>query len=149
MALRLGPDPRCVATTTPRPVDLVRRLVTAPGSVMTRSAMQENAANLAPGFVAAMEAAYAGSVLGRQELLGHLVDDPQGALFARRIIDGARVFATPALDDSVVALDPPATSGPRADACRIVAAGVAEAAGFGRCCFVLGDASAPGLSPHD
>tara|TARA_R110002020_G_scaffold224599_1_gene434287 strand:+ start:165965 stop:166732 length:768 start_codon:yes stop_codon:yes gene_type:complete len=46
-------------------------------------------------------------------------------------------------------VDPPATSGPRADACGIIAAGVAEAAGFGRRCFVLGDASAAGLRPAD
>ena len=149
MGLRLGPGPRCVATTTPRPVDLVRRLVVAPDSVMTRSATRENAVNLSPGFVTAMEAAYGHSSLARQELMGELIADPEGALFVRSKIDQSRVFAAPAMADIVVAVDPPATSGPRADACGIVAAGIAEADGFGRRCFVLGDASAPGLRPHD
>jgi len=65
MGLGLGPGPRCAATTTPRPVGLVRRLVGAPDSMMTRSAVRENAANLSPGFVAAMEAAYGNSSLAR------------------------------------------------------------------------------------
>ena len=149
MGLRLGAFPRCVATTTPRPVDLVRRLVADGGSMMTRSTTRENAVNLAPGFVDMMEAAYAGSAMARQELMGDLLEDPKGALFLRSMIDGARVYAVPEMADIVVAVDPPATSGPRADACGIIAAGVAEAAGFGRRCFVLGDASAAGLRPAD
>ena len=129
MGLRLGAFPRCVATTTPRPVDLVRRLVADGGSMMTRSTTRENAVNLAPGFVDMMEAAYAGSAMARQELMGDLLEDPKGALFVRSMIDAARVYAVPEMADIVVAVDPPA--------------------GFGRRCFVLGDASAAGLRPAD
>ncbi|MCA8900275.1 MAG: DNA-packaging protein [Hyphomonas sp.] len=142
MGLRLGHRPLAMVTTTPRPVPLVRRLLAAPDTVHTHSRMDENRANLAPGFVAAMHAKYDGSALGRQELDGVMLDDPDGALFLRSEIDAARVGTVPPLDDVVVAVDPPATSGKTADACGIVAAGRA-----GRDAYVLGDASVPGLKP--
>ncbi len=52
-------------------------------------------------------------------------------------------------EDIIVALDPPATSGPQADTCGIIAAGLAEHAGFGRRCFILADGSVQGLRPID
>jgi phage terminase large subunit-like protein len=48
----------------------------------------------------------------------------------------------PAFDRLLVAVDPPATSGPRADACGIVAAGR-----IGPTIYILADASARGLKP--
>ena len=48
------------------------------------------------------------------------------------------------LEDVIVAVDPPATSGVRADACGIIAAGVRKGVAY-----VLADASAPGLKPLD
>ena len=144
MALRLGPHPAALVTTTPRPTALMRRLHAAPDTVVTQSATRENAAHLAPGFLTAVEAAYGGTALGRQELDGQMVEDPEGALFLRSRIEAGRVAAVPLLADVVVAVDPPATSGPAADACGIVAAGRA-----GADTFVLGDASARGLKPLD
>src|SRR5439155_12804044 len=45
--LRLGQDPRCVVTTTPRPIKLLRELIADPKVVVTRGT-EENARNLAP-----------------------------------------------------------------------------------------------------
>ena len=132
MGLRLGAHPRCMATTTPRPVDLLLHDTT-----------DANAGNLSQGFVAAMKAGYGNSALARQELYGELLDDPEGALFRRQTIDALRTEASPVLEDVIVAVDPPATSGAGADACGIVAAGSCE----GRV-YVLADASAPGLKPR-
>lgn len=144
MALRLGPHPAALVTTTPRPTPLMKHLHASPDTVVTQSATRENADHLSPAFLTAVEAAYGGTALGRQELDGQLVEDPEGALFLRSRIDAARVGIVPALWDVVVAVDPPATSGPAADACGIVAAGRA-----GQDAFVLGDASARGLGPLD
>jgi len=144
MALRLGPHPAALVTTTPRPTRLMKRLVAAPDTVVTRAATRENAAHLSPAFLNAVEAAYGGTSLGRQELDGLLLDEPEGALFLRSRIEAARAGLVPLLADVVVAVDPPATSGPGADACGIIAAGRA-----GTDCFVLGDASARGLKPLD
>lgn len=61
MGLRLGDQPRCVVTTTPRPVPLLRRAIALPGTVMTRGRMDENV-HLPPAFVAQMRATYGGGV---------------------------------------------------------------------------------------
>ncbi len=142
--LRLGTWPRAVVTTTPRPVPLIRRLMSLPGARLSRMPTADNAGNLAPGFLTAMEAAYGGTALGRQELHGELIDDPPGALFARADIDAMRRPAPARLEDCVVAVDPAVSSRPGADACGIVAAGTA-----GGRAYVLADASAPGLAPLD
>jgi phage terminase large subunit-like protein len=148
--LRLGRRPRVSATTTPRARKLVKRLIDrvadGPGSparvVMTRAATRENAANLAPGFVEEMTAAYAGSSLAPQELEGEFVADREGALWTRAMIEEARVAAGDVgeLDRVVVAVDPPAGVG--RDACGIVAAGVR-----GGVVYVLRDASVRGMRP--
>ena len=149
MGLRLGALPRCAVTTTPRPVALVKRLV-AGEAVVTRATTAGNAEHLADGFIAQMTRTYGGTLLGRQELDGELIEDPEGALWTRTMIEAARVSRAPEqFEDIIVAVDPPATSGPHADACGIVAAGTAQATGFGRRCFVLREASAQGLRPLD
>lgn len=149
MGLRLGGSPRCVATTTPRPTPLVKRLI-AGEAVVTRGRTADNAANLSAGFIAQVEQTYGGTILARQELDGELIEDPQGALWTRSMIEGARIARPPAqLDDLVVAVDPPATSGQHADTCGIIAVGQQQAIGFGRKCFVLADASVQGFRPLD
>ncbi|MCR9270304.1 MAG: terminase family protein [Hyphomonadaceae bacterium] len=147
-ALRLGDDPRCVATTTPRPVPLVKRLISQ-GAMLTRSTTRENAANLAIGFVDQVEADYRGSALARQELEGELIEDIQGALWRRKTIDAHRVFRTPQCwEDIVVAVDPPASAHTASDACGIIVAGVAVKDVPERQCFVLEDATEQGLAPE-
>ncbi|MEO0550171.1 MAG: terminase family protein [Pseudomonadota bacterium] len=149
MGLRLGDGPRCIATTTPKPVPLIKRLA-AGEAVVTHAATADNSAYLATGFMDHMNRTYSGTALGRQELQGELMEDPEGALWTRSIIDAARSLKAPErFDDIIVAIDPPATSHLNSDACGIVAAGRCEATGFGRKCFVLSDASAKGLRPLD
>ncbi|MEM9054175.1 MAG: terminase family protein [Pseudomonadota bacterium] len=149
LGLRLGADPRCVATTTPRPVPLVQRLVGGE-AVVTHSQTKDNAEHLAPGFFDQMQTAYSGTVLGRQELEGELLEDPEGAVWRRRDLDAQRVMRVPEqFDDVIIAIDPPVTSHAASDACGIIAAGRAAADGFGEKCFILADASARGLRPSD
>jgi phage terminase large subunit-like protein len=153
--LRLGGRPRAVATTTPRPRTLVRRLVRLAeegvggrgrgGVVMSRSATRDNAANLSPGFVEEMEVAYShAGRLGLQELEGQLVDDAPGALWTRAMIEEARVRLDEigAMDRVVVAVDPPAGVG--RDACGIVVAGKKA-----KSVYVLADGSVRGLRPGE
>jgi phage terminase large subunit-like protein len=141
MTLRQGRWPKTVATTTPRPVPLVRRLIAAEDVVVTRGRTADNRANLASDFLQAMDAAFAGTRLGRQELDGELIEEAAGALWTRAGIEGCRVREAPMLRRVVVGVDPPAgTSG---DACGIVAVGVGQ---DGRAA-VLEDASVTGASP--
>lgn len=144
LALRLGPKPMAMVTTTPRATALIRRLKADPGTVETRTATAENARNLSPGFVGWMTAAYGGTALGRQELEGHFIDDPEGAMFLREQIDALRVAQAPErLDDCIVAVDPCISARAGADACGIILAGVKDGTGY-----VMGDMSGPGLAPH-
>lgn len=148
--LRLGVRPRVVATTTPRPTKLVKRLVKLAGEgggcVLTQAATDANAFNLAPGFLDALQEAYAGTRLLRQERMGELLEDPPGALWRRSVIEALRVRPedAPKLERVVVAVDPPAGIG--ADACGIVAVGCAGD-GEARRWFVLADGSVRGLRP--
>ena len=143
--LRLGERPRQVATTTPRPVPLLKRLLADPGTAVTRAATRANAFNLAPRFLDAVVGRYAGTRLGRQELDGELIEDRDDALWRRDEIERGRVERAPELVRIVVAVDPPATSGPSADACGIVACGRAEDG----IAYVLADASLRAARPTE
>lgn len=118
--LRLGDRPRQLATTTPRPTRLLKRLLADGQTMVTRMATIENKAQLAPQFLDAVVARYRGTVLGRQELDGELIEDDPGALWQRGMF---RRFAGGDLGRIVVAVDPPVTGTARSDACGIVVAG--------------------------
>jgi phage terminase large subunit-like protein len=145
--LRLGPRPRLMATTTPRPIRALRFLLEQPDTVMTRGATWKNRANLSPDFMAALEARWTGSPRQRQELLGELIEDVEGALWRRADFEAicVRDFAAP--ERIVVAVDPPAGIGAGAASCGIVAAGC-NGEGHARRAIVLADASVQGLAPH-
>jgi len=145
MGLRIGDAPRIVVTTTPRPTMLVRRLTTMADCVQTVGRTRANM-HLPPAFVAAVEAQYGGTRLGRQELEGELLEDLAGALWTRDRIEHCRVDAVPEMRRVVVGVDPPAGTDRdgEGDACGIVAAGLGRD-GKG---YVLEDASVRGLSPE-
>ena len=141
--LRLGHRPRQLITTTPRPIPLIKRLLADPRTAVTRAATQANAAHLSPAFLDEVLARYAGTCLGRQEIDGEVIEDRTDALWTRALIEAARVRAAPPLMRIVVGIDPPVSGRPGADACGIVAAGLAADG----CIYVLEDASVQGLSP--
>jgi phage terminase large subunit-like protein len=140
--LRLGSDPRIIATTTPRPSRFLRALIADPGTAITRGSTFANRANLPPATLSELERIYGGTRIGRQELEGELLEEAEGALWTRRQIDALRVTAAPDLVRIVVAIDPSVT--PTGDECGIVAAGLG-ADGHG---YVLRDRSGR-LSPDD
>lgn len=122
-ALRLGESPQAVVTTTPRPVPLLKAVMEDAATVVTRARTCDNAGNLAPSFLAEMERRYAGTVLGRQELDGEIVEEFGGGLWRRAWIDEGRVATAPELRTVVVAVDPPVTATAQSDACGIIVAG--------------------------
>lgn len=122
--LRLGRDPRAVATTTPRPIQLIRDLLKSPTTHVTRGSTRDNEANLAPQFMEQIVGKYAGTRLGRQELEGELLDDVPGALWQRKQLDDLRVSIHPELVRIVIPIDPAMTSGEKADETGIVPVGL-------------------------
>ena len=147
LGLRLGEAPQIVATTTPRAVPLVRRLmaqVSEDGDVvLTRGSTLENEANLPGRFIADVTREFGGTVLGRQELDGELIDDLPGALWTRALLETCReTAAVPAMKRVIVGVDPPASAA--GDACGIVVCGLGDD-GVAR---VLTDATVEKASPE-
>jgi len=138
--LRLGPDPRVVVTTTPKPIKIIRELIADPTTVITRGSTYDNRFNLPAAFLAQIVKKYEGTRLGRQELNAELLDDVPGALWTRALIEAARPpigFVLPDLVRVVVAIDPAVNSGEDADETGIIVAGK-DAQGRG---YVLADLS--------
>ncbi len=146
--LRLGNDPRQLVTTTPKDVPVLLEILGEPGTVVSHAGTEANRINLAPGFIERLQARYGGTRMGRQELDGELIRDVEGALWTRAMIDDGRQPAPESFSRIVVAVDPPASSGAKADECGIVVAGVvAEGPPRGWRAWVLADWSCRGLSP--
>ncbi|WP_072392098.1 terminase family protein [Hyphomicrobium sp. CS1GBMeth3] len=142
--MRLGTSPAIAVTTTPRPLPLLKTIMNDPATVITRAATSANAAHLAPTFIAEMERRYAGTALGRQELLGEIVDERSGSLWRRDWIESNRVGQCPELTSIVVAVDPPVTATARSDACGIIVAGLGA---DGRA-YIAADRSLQGREPQ-
>lgn len=144
--LRLGELPRCLATTTPRAVPLMRRLIAAQrgDTAITKGTTADNKTNLSARFIRDIHRSYGKSALGRQELSGELLEDIDGALWTRGLLEQCREAGTisPPLRRTLVAVDPPVSG--RGDACGIVVAALGED-GIGR---VLADCSLEKPSPE-
>jgi phage terminase large subunit-like protein len=148
MSLRSGPRPRVLVTTTPRPIPLLKRILAEPWTVATRGRTADNV-SLDEGSVRILAATYGGTRLGRQELDGELIEDVDGSLWPRALIERCRLrppfpwLAEPKfLRRVVVGVDPPASSG--GDACGIVVCGRGADGLF----YVLEDASVGGATPE-
>lgn len=123
--LRLGADPKAVVTTTPKPVEVVRRLLSDSTVAVTRGSTYDNRANLATAFFDQIIRRYEGTRMGRQELLAELLLDVPGALWTRETIERNRVpeADAPSMLRIVVAVDPPGGSQAGNAEAGIVAAG--------------------------
>lgn len=147
-ALRLGEDPRACVTTTPRNVDVLRKLLERQSTVQTHAPTSANRAWLADGFLEEVQARYAGTRLGRQELDGVMLGDAEGALWTSAMIGGASVDTAPEMDRIVVAVDPPVSGHQGSDACGIIVAGVVMRGPVQDWrTYVLEDATVQGVSP--
>jgi phage terminase large subunit-like protein len=89
LGLRLGEHGRTMVTTTPSRSPLLRRILALPGCEKTEGRTEDNPA-LARDFVSAMRDMFAGTRLARQELDGILLEDFEGALWTRELLDKAR-----------------------------------------------------------
>jgi phage terminase large subunit-like protein len=142
LGLRLGDEPRTLVTTTPQPLPLLRQLIDEESTHLSRGRTRDNR-YLPDAFVEAAVAAYGGTRIGRQELDGELIEDAEGALWTRTLIEASR--AGPGEEEYrrvVIGVDPPASSS--GDACGIVAVGL----GGDGVAYVIGDHSMAGLSPE-
>ena len=147
LGMRLGELPRVLATSTPRRVPLVIRLMDEArlgGIVVAHGRTGDNAGALPLTYYGAMLSQYGSSTLGRQELEGELLDEADGALWTRSLLERCRGPGVPAERRvrTVVGVDPPASSS--GDACGIVVAAKLD----DDIAVVLADASVEQASPE-
>jgi phage terminase large subunit-like protein len=116
LGLRIGPYPRMLIATTPRPKPWLKALLKAPGVTVTQAATWANEANLAPSFLADLKATWEGRKLALQELEGLIVEDDDAELFHA---DWIRIADVPAADIEHVAVGVDPSGG--ADVIGIVA----------------------------
>jgi predicted phage terminase large subunit-like protein len=104
--MRLGARPQVLWTTTPKPREIIRKLTTPKdGRVIVRGSTYDNKANLPKSFFDNLEQ-YEGTVLGRQELHGELIDPEESGIVKRsdfRLWPASR--SLPKLEFIVMSLD--------------------------------------------
>jgi predicted phage terminase large subunit-like protein len=129
MGLRMGPNPLCMITSTPRPTRFLMELENRTDKqghkciVTTRGITRDNFRNLSPVFISTIISKYEGTRLGRQELEGCFLNDNPDALWKRADIDNNRVRQIPQLSYVVVGVDPAVTSKEGSDDTGIIVAG--------------------------
>ncbi len=172
--LRRGQRPRALVTTTPRPIPLLKGIAEDRWTVTTRGKTGENV-TLDEKVIEVLTATYGGTRIGRQELDGELIEDVDGALWPREVIERSRILPfwgwcqagglTEGACSATVPLHHPADGPPPPlgeDLDRIVvgvdppagASGRSDACGIVVCgssggnLYVLEDATVRGLSPE-
>jgi phage terminase large subunit-like protein len=140
LALRRGPDPRLVVTTTPKAIPELRALHGEKGCVITRAGSDANADNLSPSFIEHLRDIYGGTALASQELDGVMLDDAPGVMWTHQMLRDCRGATPESFERVIVAVDPPVGTG--GSACGIVVAARRQGRGY-----VLADYSVRDLSP--
>jgi phage terminase large subunit-like protein len=134
-ALRKGALPKLAIATTPRrssPIlrELIDREQGGDGKVLVvRGSTYDNADNLSDAFLEEMRQRYEGTTTGRQELMGELLADVEGALVQSALVDATRVRAehVPDLRRVLIGCDPATTSKAKSDHTGIIAVGLGGA----------------------
>jgi phage terminase large subunit-like protein len=123
--LRLGDNPQCVVTTTPKPSKIIKDLVAREDVVVTTGNTFENEDNLADTALAMLKERYEGTSLGRQELYAEIIEDFEGALWSNKMIEEGRLNENEERDlrQIIVAIDPAVTANENSDETGIIVAG--------------------------
>lgn len=152
--LSLGPRPRALVVTTPKPGARLRAMVAQAeagtgGWVMSRGTMDDNP-HVAEIVKAELREMYAGTRLEAQELQGMLLGDVEGALWSESLIADGRVSPdqVPRLGRIVVGVDPAFSQRESADEAGVIVVGMAATATAGgrRHAYVIDDKSCRGFA---
>jgi phage terminase large subunit-like protein len=138
-----GNFPRAFISTTPRPLALIKDLVSRPSTAISTGTTYDNRSNLSPIYFSEVIKKYEGTSLGRQELLGQILDTVDGALWQREWFDKFRVSKSPPLARCIVAVDPSASDKEGANETGIIGCGLGDDDRG----YVLLDRSTHGKSP--
>ena len=139
LTMREGKNPQVFVSTTPRPIAIMRALNADPNTVVTRGSTKNNLAFLNARFVERVFNKYGGTKTGRQELEGELLDDLDGALWTRNLLNQTRTEDIEGdIVSVVVGVDPAVTNSEDSNETGIVVACKTDNGHF----WVLADNSA-------
>lgn len=93
--LRAGPRPHWIASTTPKPRPLIKKLATGGyrNVALTKASMYDNP-HLQEEIRSALEEEYGSTDLGRQELHAEILDEDSNALWTRASLNSSRLIST-------------------------------------------------------
>jgi phage terminase large subunit-like protein len=117
-----------VVTTTPKPLKVLRELMSNPRTVITRGSSYENRSNLSETYFQEVIAPYEGTRLGRQEINAEILEDTPGALWTSKLIGDLRInrhdVRWELVVRVVVAVDPGVSTNEDSDETGIIVAAV-------------------------
>jgi phage terminase large subunit-like protein len=141
LGMRLGERPQLVVTTTPRPMPLLKRLLVDADVRVSRGSTYDNRANLPSAFLGDLHRSYGATAMGRQEVMGELLENREGALWSRDGLEACRDANPGPFRRVVIGVDPPAGPG----GCGIVVVALDE----NGIAYVLADASVSAVTPSE
>lgn len=127
--------PKVVATTTPKPTQFMKDLITDTRTVTHTVSTYANLINLAPEFRDTILNKYEGTRTGRQELYGEVLEDVEGALWNWEMFH--HTDNPPAMARIVVGVDPAGSVNKKSDETGIITVGV----GHDKNLYVFADAT--------
>jgi phage terminase large subunit-like protein len=83
LALRAGANPQALVTTTPRRVDVLKRILAESTTVRTTDTTYANQAHLPQAFLSQIVGLYENTRLGRQEIYAEFLDTTDGVWFTK------------------------------------------------------------------
>lgn len=124
--LRIGDNPQVMISTTPRPIPIIRALMKSPYTMVTRSSTLANRANLSVVAIERMIDRYKNTRIGRQEMNAELLEEMEGALWNRDMIENCAIGnrTVPVMKRIVVAIDPAISDKATSNLTGIVAVGL-------------------------
>ena len=134
--LRLGDDPKCIITTTPKPLKLLKKIAESEETHLTKGATFDNENNLSDRFLATMKTTYQNTRIGKQELEGEILMEKDNTVWKRENIV-YRSIDRNSLSRVVIGVDPAVTSNENSDETGIIVAGI----GYDEKMYILDDLS--------
>lgn len=135
-----GTPPRCIVTTTPKPMSLLTEIRDDNGTIMVVGNTYENSRNLSKKWLAKINKQYKDTRLGRQEIYAEILEDIEGALWNGAQIDKSRTSEIPELIYITVGVDPAISLSAESSETGIVVAGLSANEEF----YILDDLSKKG-----
>lgn len=134
--LRSGKNPRCIMTTTPKPLPVLKELAEKSTTYLTKGTTFDNSPNLSAKFIETMKATYVNTRLGDQELFGEIILDQQNAVWRKEDIIYQHMTKED-METIVIGVDPAVSCSETSDETGIIVVGM----GINNNIYVMDDLS--------